>query len=240
MSGAARRTVTVKVAAGSTSSYYIEMPIEREPPAVGRLEIVSDPPGAQVTVDGVARGAAPLAVGSLPAGEHTVTIAQNGAMLHRKVTVAAGATASVVASGIAGAGAAGWVSINAPFDMNVLERGSQIGTTASRIMVPAGPHRFDLVNSDLEYTTTISVTVGAGATATATVTPPIGSLSVNALPWADVFVDGKPAGTTPLGNLAVPVGSHEVIWRHPQFGERRRTVTVKPNTPARVGVDFHQ
>ena len=76
--------------------------------------------------------------------------------------------------------------------------------------------------------------------ATATVTLPNGTLSVNALPWAEVWVDGRSSGTTPLANLAVPIGSHEIVLRHPQLGERRRTVTVTTQTPVRVGVDFAQ
>jgi hypothetical protein len=45
-------------------------------------------------------------------------------------------------------------------------------------------------------------------------------------------------GTTPLGNLSVPAGMHEVVWRHPNFGERRQTVKVSAESPARAGVDF--
>jgi hypothetical protein len=58
------------------------------------------------------------------------------------------------------------------------------------------------------------------------------------LPWADVSVDGQSVGTTPLANLVVPIGSHEVVWLHPQLGERRQTVAVTAQAPARVGVDF--
>jgi hypothetical protein len=80
--------------------------------------------------------------------------------------------------------------------------------------------------------------VPAGKTSSASIPVPNGSLSVNALPWADVAIDGSPAGTTPLGNLAIPVGTHEVVFRHPQFGERRQTVIVKAQVPTRVSVDF--
>jgi serine/threonine-protein kinase len=61
---------------------------------------------------------------------------------------------------------------------------------------------------------------------------------VNALPWAEVSLDGRPLGITPLGNISVPIGSHEVVWRHPQLGERRRTVAVTASSAVRVGMDF--
>jgi hypothetical protein len=53
-----------------------------------------------------------------------------------------------------------------------------------------------------------------------------------------VSIDGRPVGTTPLGNLSLPIGSHEVVWRHPEFGERRRTITVAARSPLRIGMEF--
>ena len=49
---------------------------------------------------------------------------------------------------------------------------------------------------------------------------------------------GVSLGTTPLGDLAVPIGTHELVFRHPQLGERRQTVTVKAQTVARIGIDL--
>ena len=107
-------------------------------------------------------------------------------------------------------------------------------------MLPPGAHRFELVNAPLEFRTTTSVQVVAGSTATAKIAIPNGLLSVNALPWAEVEIDGKPVGTTPLANISLPIGSHRVVWRHPQLGERDRTVAITATAPARVGVDFGQ
>jgi hypothetical protein len=60
------------------------------------------------------------------------------------------------------------------------------------------------------------------------------------LPWADVFVDGRSIGTTPLANVRCRFGSHQIVWRHPQLGERSQTVNVTEHTPVRVGVDFSE
>jgi serine/threonine-protein kinase len=67
---------------------------------------------------------------------------------------------------------------------------------------------------------------------------PKGTLSINALPWADVTLDGQPMGQTPLGNLSVTIGNHEVVWKHPQLGERRQTVKVTAGAPVRAGMDL--
>jgi hypothetical protein len=62
--------------------------------------------------------------------------------------------------------------------------------------------------------------------------------SANARPWADVFVDGTSVGQTPISNLAVPIGTHQVLFRHPQLGERRESVVVNVKGPNRVAADF--
>jgi hypothetical protein len=241
-SGPVKRHVTAAVVANSASSYYVELPAAPvAAAAVGVLEITSDPVGAQVSVDGYRHGVTPVALTALAAGDHRVTLTHEGTVINRTVRVTAGATASVVVSTRAPATAAGWVTISAPFEMKIFENGSLVGgTSSSRLMLPAGAHVFELVNDDLEFTTSVSLQVIANKTATAAVTVPKGLLSVNAVPWAEVQIDGEDAGVTPLGNLTVAIGTHEVVWRHPQLGERRRSVTVRAKAPARIGVDFNQ
>ena len=40
-----------------------------------------------------------------------------------------------------------------------------------------------------------------------------------------------PIGETPIGNYSLPIGSHEVVLRHPELGERRQTVMVGVGAP---------
>jgi serine/threonine-protein kinase len=67
---------------------------------------------------------------------------------------------------------------------------------------------------------------------------PQGVINVNAAPWAEVFIDGRKVGETPIGNLAVSIGPHELVFRHPQLGEKRQAVSVTLNAPVRVSVDM--
>ena len=43
-----------------------------------------------------------------------------------------------------------------------------------------------------------------------------------------------------LGNLSLAIGTHEVVFRHPDLGERKETVTVTTLAPARLGVDLRK
>jgi hypothetical protein len=53
-----------------------------------------------------------------------------------------------------------------------------------------------------------------------------GSLRILVRPWADVHVDGRYAGQTPLGALRVPPGTHTILLRHPELGEKTAIVEV--------------
>jgi hypothetical protein len=55
-----------------------------------------------------------------------------------------------------------------------------------------------------------------------------------------VFVDGERVGETPIGNLPRRIGTHEIVFRHPELGERRETVVIAVGKPARVGVDLRK
>jgi hypothetical protein len=237
-SGGATRSLAVSVDARTAVSHFVEFAAAAAP-STGTLDVSSEPPGAQVRIDGTLRGVTPISIEALAPGEHTVTVSSGDAIVRRTVTVAAGATSDVAVS-IAGAThAAGWVTWKTPFEMQVLENGVLLGTTAvDRLMLPAGRHQLDLVNDTFGFRARIAVQIQPGQSAPASVSIPNGSLSLNALPWADVWIDGRSVGPTPLGDLSVPVGPHDVVWRHPQLGERRQTVHVTVGEPTRVGVDL--
>jgi hypothetical protein len=237
-SGEASRTIPLTVSSGREISQYVEF-AAAPPTSGGRLEITSEPRGAEVRIDGALRGATPLSLESLAPGNHTVSISSGGTTINRSVTVVAGATSTLVVSVTDASSAGGWVAIDAPIELQIFEDNVLLGTTsADRLMLTTGRHELELVNTALEYRTSMPVQVAAGRTTTTRVEVPNGSVSINALPWANVWVDGKAVGTTPLGNLSLPIGTHEVVWRHPELGERRRTVSVTASSPLRIGMDF--
>jgi hypothetical protein len=133
----------------------------------------------------------------------------------------------------------GWVSMKTPVPMQVFEEGRLVGTTeVDRIMLPVGTHRLEVVSEALGYRSRQEVAIRAGQTSTLRLDLPTGALSVNAQPWAEVWVDGERVGETPLGNLTRTIGPHEVVFRHPELGEKKTTVVVTLKEPARVGVDL--
>jgi len=71
-------------------------------------------------------------------------------------------------------------------------------------------------------------------------TPPAmpGQLQVAVRPWAEVVVDGRVMGTTPLDKITLEPGSHDVLLRHPAYQELRRNVTVISGQMVRLIVDL--
>jgi hypothetical protein len=238
-SGSVTRVLPLIVEANATVQPFVDLVPSLA--SSGRLEITSDPPGARVIVDGTSRGVTPLVLAALPAGEHRVMITDGTMTVNRTVTVVAGGAASVSAALTPAGSTGGWITMKTPFELQILDRGRVVGTTSSeRIMLPVGAHELELVSSAYQVRTTVTVQVQAGRTIDVPVTLPNGSLSISAVPWADVWLDGKPLGQTPLGHVAVTVGDHDVVWRHPQLGERRQKVRVTTHTATRAGVDFGQ
>ena len=202
----------------------------------------STPAGAKVSVDGVERGVAPVSVTDLAPGEHDVVLTADGAPpVRQRVMIEAGVTASVLAPvATAAAGpVSGWLTIKAPVTIEIREGGKSIGTTdTDRIMVAAGRHDIELVNETLGYHTTKTVQVAPGKVAALSIDLPQGVINLNASPWAEVFIDGRRVGETPIGNLQVSIGPHEVVFRHPQFGEKKQAVSVTLSAPVRLSVDM--
>lgn len=235
--GSAKRSLTLTVEAATAVREFVDL----APGAgVGRLEVTTDVAGARVSVDGVLRGVTPLVLPEIEPGVHRLAMTLGDSTVYRTVTVEAGVTATVVASIVPAGSSGGWLTITAPIEMKVIENGQVIGTTgATRLMLPVGPHELELVAEAYEFRTIVPTTIAAGRSVTIPVTVPNGRLSINASPWADVWLDGQPLGSTPLANISVPVGNHDVIWRHPQLGERRQTVRVTAQTPSRVAMDLN-
>jgi hypothetical protein len=240
--GGASRSIALAVPAGTQVSQYIEL--ARGRPTTGRLSVRTNPTGARVTVDGVARGTAPVTLDDVAPGEHTVVVSsRDGDSVKQTVTVEADTTASLVVPLAARDGAPlfGFVAVSAPVELQLYENGQLLGSSQSeRVMVAAGNHQIDIVNQALGFRAARTVQVTPNKVVAIPIKLPAGSMSVNAVPWANVLLDGVDVGETPIGNLPATIGSHELVFRHPDLGEQRRTVTVTLTAPLRVSADLRK
>ena len=233
------RTIPVTIVAGATSSHYVDLP--KTLVTTGTLQIRSEPSGARVTVDGQPKGTTPLTLTDLASGEHSVTLENEFGSAKHTVVVQPGIPATLVVPLGAPQGAivSGWMSVSAPIELQIYEQGRLLGSSSiDRIMLAAGTHEIEIVSEPLGFRTTRTIQVSPGKVAPIAVVLPKGVVSLNAVPWATVSIDGEVVGDTPIGNLSVTIGPHEVVFTNPEFGEQRRTINVTLKAPVRTSIDL--
>jgi hypothetical protein len=134
----------------------------------------------------------------------------------------------------------GSLRMTSAIPLTVFLEGRLVGTTPGPFSIREGRHQLEVVNDALDFRQTQSVVIRGGQQTATWVAIPNGKISLNATPWAEVTIDGAPVGQTPIANYSLPIGTHEVVFRHPQLGVRRQTVVVKFGATVRVTEAFQQ
>jgi hypothetical protein len=256
----ASRHVPLTLAGGTVTAHSFEFAAPAAATAAdAAIEIRSEPAGGRVTVDGTARGVTPIVVTGLTAGLHEVQVGGPFRTVTKKITLAAKQQALLVvtpartatAPAATPAGGAdrerptrassetGFISIQSPIVLRVVRNGDFVGTSEdTRLSLPTGHQVIGLENESVGFRDVRTVEVIGGKVTPVAVTLPKGEISINARPWAEVFVDGSRIGETPVSQLSLPVGIHEILFRHPDFTERRVSVVVKIGATGRAFTDF--
>jgi hypothetical protein len=189
--------------------------------------------GARVLLDGSPAGETPLRIVDVAPGRHVVTFVTPTATIKRTIKVEANKTLTLDVPVFSG-----WVAIFSPIVLEVSEAGRTIGTTdQGRLLLPPGRHTLTLANRDFGYSADRPVEIEAGEVRSLNIQP-IGTVNLNAVPWAEVWIDGKKAGDTPVANLQLPLGSREIVFKHPELGERKVMTKVTAGEPIALSVDF--
>ncbi|MBK6847952.1 MAG: serine/threonine protein kinase [Proteobacteria bacterium] len=169
-------------------------------PRLGRLELSSEPPGAEVVLAGVSRGRTPLVLSELPAGRHELRLSKPGYREQRDaVWIDPGATSKL--------------SLSLAL---VAERGAaDHRVVVARRAVDAGPPRGREAPRRREAALAPRPAprpADAGVVATNERTH--GYLVVNSTPWARVLIDGNDSGRntpiTPRQRVPLKRGRHRV------------------------------
>ena len=225
------RQFPIAVAPGAQLSQKLDWSTVR---ATGTLTISSTPSQARVIVDGKERGVTPLTVPDVPVGMRRIVIVSSAGTVRRDVKVAADSRVTINETIISG-----WIAAFAPFELQIYEGTRLLGTTEDgRIMAPPGSHELDFVNKRLGFRERRVIDVNPGETTAVNITTAVGIVRITAPAGADVLVDGVLFGETPLRELSLPIGLHEIVLRHPELGEQRVSITVGASAPTEVTVDF--
>jgi len=185
-------------------------------PGLLPLRITSQPPGAQVLLDGQPLGPTPVDGPLLPAGEHQLQVTLPGfAPVQRPVQGVPGQPVAIALTLQPLTQASGWLTVQTkPGRASVLVDGEPLGQSPlRRHRLPAGPHTVSAYLPGFAQTE-VPVEVLPEAEVTATLTLPVARetrslVTVRSLPaGARLTIDGLPAGTTPVEGIRFKPGRH--------------------------------
>jgi hypothetical protein len=213
---------------------------EKPAPAasMGTLTVITSPSGAQVKVDGKERGKTPLTITDAAPGDRKVEVSRLGhATSTKTVAVKAGQSAMVE---ITLAARSARIHVDAPENATVSIGGTKVGTGPVTKEVAEGEVKVTVEKEGFStFTHTVTAKIGETVNVAAKLQPlGKGTINVTAIPWANVFINGKEVGVTPKMVKDAPEGKVEVKLSHPAYKPFASSVMVKADEQAEVAHTF--
>ena len=210
-------------------------------PAFGSITVTSNVAGAKVLLDGKATGKqTPCTLKEIASGQHTVTLQmEKYAPQQLSVNVEDGQTTKLNATLDARFAK---VSIQSLVGAQIYCNGEQVGTTSYQSDMMEGYYDLE-VRLAHHQTATKQIQVIAGQPQKLTLNPiPIyGSLDITSTPYdADVTIDGKSYGKTPLTVEQILEGKHNVVLSKEGLLSEQISVDIEANKTANASATLEQ
>jgi serine/threonine protein kinase len=230
-------TRVLRLPLGASDLRFVMEPMPVVVTSTVALPIVTEPPGASVTVDGQAvKGTTPLTVSVDPAREHRIAVRLEG-HAPQEVGVAAGAAAAPVRFTLDALGPQGRVAVSAAYPLDVIWRGKVLshGQPSPEVGVPAGRQVLTLVAPTYFLRQNVTVDVPRPPAAAAVAAPALGKINIRANPDnCQVFIDGEFVEYPPILDRAIAAGEHRVAFKWPDGARHEESVQVARGAPAYV------
>ncbi len=131
------------------------------------------------------------------------------------------------------------LTLTAAIPAKVSLDGKPVGRTPVELVVGVGAHLlvFEDLGGHAKQARTIDVK--ANDTRTEEWKPERGKVIVRAVPWAEVFLDGKSLGMTPMEPVSLIAGRYTLAFTNKDTGKKdEKTIEVKPNLDTMVKIDL--
>jgi tetratricopeptide (TPR) repeat protein len=204
-----------------------EIRVELSPaPPPGSLQVVSDPPGATVYLDGISRGETPLTLAKVTPGIRKLRASMPGFVsVIREVEIISGQEAAVE---VELGGRLNILSI--PSGARAFIDEKYVGITPLRTeRIPAGSYQLRLAKE--RYKDRLSAVVlsrGQEKEVNGRLLPIKGSIAISSdPPGAVVYLDGENKGSTPVFIYGVMIGQHSLKLTKPGYKDREKQITVE-------------
>lgn len=223
----------------------VSLAIELKKITTGSLSVISEPPGAEVFLDGRRLGAAP-STWKVKKGERVIVVKADGYKPYNgKVTIGAGRRAEVkavlekIGRGLVVVTAAPWAE--------VYLNGEKIGMTPPALEkeTAAGPLEVRLANPGFKpFVGTFMVEEGKRLEIShtfdemeaRTAKEGAGGLKVISGTPGLVFIDGKLRGRTPLAAGDIPAGPHSLVVKREGLPDYKRKIIIEKGVTSRIEI----
>ena len=195
--------------------------------AGGSVIIESDPDGSSVFLDGKEAGTTPLILGNLAEGTHEVVIKREGfARYSHDLKISKDKPGKIIAKLEKPLGELAITSVSGA---RISIDGKAVGSAPLTLKLAKGTYAVSVSKKGYQtFKRNVTLdTSGKFSVHANLVRIGAGSLHVIAIPWADIYINGKKAGTTPKVIHKVPAGRVTVKLVNPGFTEWHKIVNVK-------------
>ncbi len=203
----------------------IHVELSQAPPP-GSLQVVSDPPGVAVYLDGISRGETPLTLAKVTPGIRKLRASMPGFVsVIREVEIISGQEATVE---VELGGRLNILSIPAGARAFIDEK--YVGITPLKTeRIPAGSYQLRLAKE--KYKDKLSAVVlsrGQEKEVSGRLIPVKGSISISSdPPGAFVYLDAENKGSTPVFIYGVMIGKHSLKLTKPGYKDWEKDITVE-------------
>ena len=173
------------------------------------LTVITEPPEAQIFLDGQEVGRSPTTLTGVAVGEHRIEAQKQGYVkTGEDVSVAKSeemVTISLVKGGVI-------KIISDPNDAQIEIEGKNIGSTPKEYLVPPGNYQVGIIKTDYQsFESRVQINAGEEKTVQATLVPNFGFLNISSNPSSmNVLVNGKSIGKTPIKKEKIPLGKNKI------------------------------
>jgi len=202
----------------------------------------SNPSGADVYIDGVYKGRTPLSF-EFASGYHKVTLKKPGYETDEKMFRVSDMTMKPMPLfQLKRAEVLHPINIRSnPAGAKIYLWNQYMGTTSKELKLPKGRYLIRIFKEG--YQETSGELVIPGKKEYRTVLKPAksyGIISVNAQPFANVYLDGQKKGETPIELEKVPTGKHVILLTRTGYKDIRREVMLERNQKLKIGVSINE
>ncbi len=195
--------------------------------AGGAVVIESDPEGSTVYLDGKEIGVTPMIVGDLVEGEHEFAVESEGfTRFSKKISITNKKPEKLIAKLKRPPGRLSIISVSGA---EISVNGEPVGLAPKALKLAKGTYTVEVTKSGYEpYKKSIAIEYGEKASINANlVKMNVGSLRIIAIPWADIYVNGKKIGTTPKVIDNVQAGDVTIKLLNPGYSPWHKIIKLE-------------